>query len=180
MEFDWLNSVVATWPVLVGIPGLVAFYWQWRDRRAAQLASAPFAALQDVAERYMPRLVTDWKFMRLYVRNDLNVPVILTRLEVLSPRHVYISPAVGLRGGMGIDETRVGSDVPLDWSLSPTGSEGASTKRWVFLASKKRAMSKTSIIIRATLRERSASAREIKIKVTSPPISVPQINADEM
>jgi len=170
-EIDWSRWAGVAWsfgwPVLVAIPGLVAFIWQWRDRRDRDMARKPFVEITP-AENIGLREQNGWRPFSVSVRNDADVPICITKLEAIKPDGLMITmPPYPL-------SPRV--SVPVTWQVEPGAKRPLPHERpWVlYLSSCKASIRDVQLVIRCTFKEMSARQRISTTIITSDPIALPQ------
>jgi hypothetical protein len=157
----WLIS--GGWPVLVAIPGLVAFWWQRSDRKAKREAETPYIRVEDGSSTGVR---ADWKIIRICVRNDARVPVEIRSLSVGKP---YV--LAKLDGKNRPDLRAVGQSIQLSRRVATSESD----ETYAFVGSTERSMSQVQLSMRAQYSEQSASRRDRTIKMKSEAIDVPHI-----
>jgi len=161
---DWIWLAISRgWPVLVASPGLIAFWWQWRDRRAKHVAQKPYIKVEAdsrIGDRF------GWQFVRIHVRNDASVPIELRSLSV-KPPFVLAKKAYNNE-----PDVRTANQ-SIQMSLRVGRSEENET--YAFVGSTLRSMSQVQLSIRAQYSEMSAARRKGDINIKSEPIDVPHI-----
>lgn len=156
------------WPVLVALPGLIAFWWQWRDRRAKHVAQKPYIKVE-ADSRIGDRL--GWQFIRLYVRNDAPVPIEIRSLSVKAPL------VLAKKAYNNEPDVRTASQ---SIQLSLHVSRGGENDTYAFVGSTLRSMSQVQLSMRAQYSEMSAARRKSDLKIKSEPIDVPHITISKI
>lgn len=160
-------AISGGWPVVAAIPGIVAFCWQWRDRKAKQEAQTPYIRVEDGSST---GLRGPWRPIRIYIRNDSPFPIHVTSISVKSPLAL-----ARLDGENEADSARAGETLQLSLRVNASGENHT----YGFVGSTLRSKSQVQLSMRAQYSEMSASRRTRIIKVTSEPISVPQITVNK-
>jgi len=181
-SIDWSVVWSFGWPVLVAVPGFIAFRWQWIDRSDAKKARAPFIAIR-LAHGKGIKSQEGWEPVEFLVRNDADVPIIVSKLEVVRPRGVTIAMLHRSPSDNSPDPERMGSTLTVKWRIEPKLANGRGGEQWSaqtlgFLGSTKRSISDVQVSIRATFSEMSAARRTSTTIAVSDPMELTQVTTD--
>lgn len=158
----WLIS--GGWPVVIAIPGLVAFWWQRADRKAKREADTPYIRIEDGSPT---GLKGPWRPIRISVRNDSRVPIDVRSISVRKPLIL-----ARLNGKNQPDLGSAGQSLQLSLRV---GASTGKNDTYAFVGSTLRSMSQVQLSMRAQYSEMSAARRDIDLKIKSEPIDVPHI-----
>ena len=166
--WGWIWWIISGgWPIVIAIPGLVAFWWQRNDRKAKREAEKPYIRVEDASSTGVR---SDWRFVRIYVRNDARVPVEIKSLSVEKP---YV---LAKMDGKNRPEPRtVGQSIQLSRRVATSSDD----ETYAFVGSTLRSMSQVQLSMRAQYSEMSAARREIDLRIKSEPIDVPHITINK-
>lgn len=156
------------WPVLVAFPGLIAFYWQWRDRKTKQESEIPYIRIEDGSA---VGLIGPWRPIRILVRNDSRTPIDVRSISVRRP---FI--LARLNGKNQPDLRSAGQSLHLSLRV---GASSGKNDTYAFVGSTDRSMSQVQLSMRAQYSEHSASRRDRTIKIRSETIDVPHITINK-
>lgn len=160
LSIDFLAK--ALWPVLVAVPGFVAFFWQWGDRRERKLRRVPYIEIES-AFNFGFKSENGFTPINFKVRNDADVPVAVIGLEVIEPKGCVM---------VGRPHLSHTSLLKPHWVTSAQSCAPQPGQWVVFVASTRQNMSNVQLVIRCTFKEMSATARTSSVKVNSKPITL--------
>lgn len=173
VDKTWLSVWFAIlWPILTGLPGLVAFVWAWsdrRERRRMQAASAEWRLSAPVSAAFQRTSVT--------VENRRAETLTLVAMTVETAGYdIARHPSDAAAGG-----STVTLNVTIDpgTMLTPAGAKFPVSLRQSSSSSfTKEAMVLTDPVIVAHLQARSASRSSIMIAMTASPAKSPRPSTD--
>ena len=166
------------WPVIVAVPGFIAFWWQWRDRWEAQ---APFVTA--FASQTFPDLKGDWVPVQFFVRNNLSVPIEVTEIRLIGPEGAlqFMDYSAPSRAGRTVSPSRPTDTVKVSWVL-PAGADTASVfsgthgrETLAFVGSTEASTENMRLSIACKFRKHSSDRRSRRITATSEPIDVKRV-----
>ncbi|TJV21097.1 MAG: hypothetical protein E5Y04_28755 [Mesorhizobium sp.] len=175
-SIDWVWWASNLWPLAVAVPGFIAFWWQWRDRALSDLARAPHIEIDATRpQNEGVRDVDGWKNVIFQIRNDGQVPIQITKVEVLSPKGVEVAMPDRQDG----KARRMGRSLEVAWRVEPVLLKGDAGRHWSaqtrgFLGSTLRNISDAQISMRFTFSEMAATRRKSSVKITTAPMTLAQ------
>ena len=172
---DWKSGVIVCWSVLVALPGFIAFFWQWNDRRKNKYGPPLLAQIRKMRNE-QPH--NGWIPIQIYFRNDGIATIIVKRVTIkygwkLFKANHSSNDRPDFPSFEGASTTcEVNLTVrPL---LTPMGNgELTSGRALFFISSKSQQTRSVPIEMCFEYQSTSGTARKRRICVTSEPIEIP-------
>lgn len=166
------------WPVIVATPGLIAFWWQWNDRKEAQ---EPFVTA--FPSKDFPEPKRDWLPIQFFVRNTLPFAIDITEVRITGPKGVvlfmdYTAPS---RRGKPTTGSPPSDTVTVKWTL-PAGADTGTVfighhgrELLAYVGSTAESVSNARLSISCSFRKQSADLRIRKTQAISAEMQINKV-----